>query len=315
MIKRFLPLLLVFFLVPVAAHAATLTLGGPGSVRVGDVFTVPVLLSTAASANAVSGTVTYPTDLLTLQSVSKSGSIITLWPTDPSTGNATVDFGGIILNPGWSGTRGTIVTMTFVAKSVGSATIEFESDASVLANDGSATEILSGTSPSSIDIAAASKAPSVPIKTSTKPATTPTPEKTTSSTPTTTPAVAATEPTQPSPELVAPMHSGLTLSAFAHSTLFLNLLELTLLLLLIFLAWHRYERGVPPFYFTFEGKAPMTPPEPEVLLKQFDTLKEAIKLEALSIQKIKEGQPLTEEEEKFLTLFKKLMNTVEGSSQ
>jgi hypothetical protein len=94
--------------------------------------------------------------------------------------------------------------------------------------------------------------------------------------------------------------------------LFINILELLLVLLVIFLAWHRYNRGVPPFYFTFEGKAPMTPPTPEVLLKQFDELKEAIKLEAVALQSAKAGQPMSESEQRFIMLFEKLIKEIES---
>src|SRR5437764_9558563 len=111
MIKRSALLLLAALLLPAMAQAATLSLGGPASASVGSEFNVPIFLSSDTSANAVSGTVTYPTDLLTLQSVSKGGSIINLWPTDPVPGNGTVEFGGVILNPGWSGTRGTVLVL------------------------------------------------------------------------------------------------------------------------------------------------------------------------------------------------------------
>lgn len=150
--KRLLPVL--FFLVlPVAAHAATLTFGGPSGAAVGGTFNVPVLLTTAAgeSANAISGTVTYSTKELTLVAVSKNTSIITLWPTDPTQSAGSAHFEGVILNPGYSGSGGTVITLTFQAKAAGAAAVAL-SDASVLANDGNATPILSGTSPASIAI-------------------------------------------------------------------------------------------------------------------------------------------------------------------
>jgi hypothetical protein len=149
-----------FAFLPAIASAATLTLGGPAQVTVGETFSIPVILSTedGESANAVSATINYPSQLLTLVSISKAASIITLWPQDPSISDASGQFEGVILNPGWSGTNGVVATLTFRAKVGGNASLAF-ADASVLANDGKGTPILSGTTPRSITVSAQASVP------------------------------------------------------------------------------------------------------------------------------------------------------------
>lgn len=58
-----------------------------------------------------------------------------------SNSNGTVNFEGIVLNPGFTGEAGKILTINFKAKAVGEAALTFFS-ASVLANDGEGTNIL-----------------------------------------------------------------------------------------------------------------------------------------------------------------------------
>lgn len=146
----------VFVSVPISTEAATLTLGGSSQATVGQTLSIPVLLSTAPgeNANAASATITYPSNILTLASVSKAGSIINLWAQDPSMGTRSASFEGVILNPGWSGSGGVVVTLVFQVKAAGSGSITF-SDASVLANDGNATPILSSAPAKNITVTGA----------------------------------------------------------------------------------------------------------------------------------------------------------------
>ena len=115
-----------------------------GSYNVGKTFIVDFYVTNNSQAiNAVSGVLSYPKDLLQVQSLSKSGSIIKLWAEEPGYSNneGTVKFDGVILNPGFSGARGKILSVTFLVKKSGNAPITFTSG-SVLANDGEATNIL-----------------------------------------------------------------------------------------------------------------------------------------------------------------------------
>lgn len=124
-----------------------------GSVTVGDNIKIRVVLSSPdQSANAISGTVSFSKDILTLNSISKSDSLVSLWPVEPSysNGSGTANFEGVVLN-GYKGNSGTILTLFFKAKASGTAVIKF-SDASVLANDGQGTQILNGTGESRFDV-------------------------------------------------------------------------------------------------------------------------------------------------------------------
>ncbi|PIY71246.1 hypothetical protein COY88_01350, partial [Candidatus Roizmanbacteria bacterium CG_4_10_14_0_8_um_filter_35_28] len=74
---------------------------------------------------------------------SKTGSIFILWVQEPSFLNSvgTINFEGIVLNPGFTGAAGKIITTNFKVKAAGVATLNFSSG-SVLANDGKGTNIL-----------------------------------------------------------------------------------------------------------------------------------------------------------------------------
>lgn len=134
-------------LAPFSAQAASLNFSPPsGSYGVGSTFSVHVNVESSAEAmNAASGVVSFPWDKLEVVSISKQGSIFSLWPAEPSFSNSqgTVSFEGIVLNPGYIGANGKILTITFKARSVGVANVSFSS-ASVLANDGTGANILDG---------------------------------------------------------------------------------------------------------------------------------------------------------------------------
>jgi len=135
---------LIVGLFPVVTFAASLTFSPQsGTYTAGSKITVNVYVSSAdQSMNAVSGTLSFPTDLLSVSSISKSSSIISLWTIEPNFSNnaGSVNFEGIVLNPGFIGSNGKIISVTFTARSVGTANIAFNSG-SVLANDGTGTSL------------------------------------------------------------------------------------------------------------------------------------------------------------------------------
>ncbi|TSC61429.1 MAG: Uncharacterized protein Greene041614_1082 [Parcubacteria group bacterium Greene0416_14] len=139
-------LFLIFCAWPTIARAATLSLvPSTGSHSVGDTFSLTVIVGSADQAmNAASGQISFPADKLVVASVSKDASVISLWVEEPSFSNSdgTVRFEGVVLNPGFIGASGKIITIHFRAKAPGEATIMFTSG-SVLANDGQGTNILS----------------------------------------------------------------------------------------------------------------------------------------------------------------------------
>jgi hypothetical protein len=115
-----------------------------GTYHVGDTIRVKVIASTDKPMNAFSANVTFSKETLTLDSISKSSSLIDLWPREAVASNSGgfTNFEGVILN-GYTGDAGNMITLVFKAKSTGMATLQFTA-VSILANDGEGTEIFSG---------------------------------------------------------------------------------------------------------------------------------------------------------------------------
>lgn len=144
----FLLSVIFFWSNPSSAAAAALSMSPSyGSYAVGDSIMVTMLVSSDGKAiNAVAGTISFSKDTLEALSLSTAGSVISLWVQDPTVFNGTgrVNFEGIILNPGFSGSSGKIITVTFKVKAPGSASVKFLTG-SVLANDGAGTNLLEST--------------------------------------------------------------------------------------------------------------------------------------------------------------------------
>jgi hypothetical protein len=147
-----------FFSSAMSVHAARLDLlPTTSSVKVGDTFKIRITLSSPnTSANAISGNVSFSNNLLSLTSISKSNSIVSLWPVEPTYSNSsgTASFEGVVLN-GYTGSNATILTLSFKAKALGNAQINF-SQGGVLANDGSGTSLSTSLGDSQISILASS---------------------------------------------------------------------------------------------------------------------------------------------------------------
>ena len=143
-------LLFVFcslFFTPFVIHAASLNISPASATRtVGSTFDVTVFVSSPDKAvNVATGVLSYPTDKLEVLGLSKVNSIMNHYVQESTFSNAqgNVIFEGIVFNPGYTGTRGTVIIVKFRAKAVGVANVNFVSG-SVLANDGAGTEVLSG---------------------------------------------------------------------------------------------------------------------------------------------------------------------------
>lgn len=146
----------VLLLCPAFVSAATLSFGAGLTYTEGDTVRMPILLSSEEPVNAASAGVLYDQNVLSLISISKAGSIVSLWAEEPSFTNTagTAQFEGVMLNPGWNGASGVLVTLIFRAKASGSTVLRLV-NGSVLANDGRGTELLSATYPTSLTIAPA----------------------------------------------------------------------------------------------------------------------------------------------------------------
>lgn len=136
--------------------AADIVLTPSSGTITNDSFTVDVYVSgNTQPINAVSAAISFPTDQLSIVSISKAGSIIALWAEEPSYSNAvgTARFEGVILNPGFSGARGKVVSIRFAKKTTGQSTIRLTAG-SVLANDGMATNVLQNLGSATFTLAA-----------------------------------------------------------------------------------------------------------------------------------------------------------------
>ena len=133
------------FSMPRHAAAATLDLSpASGTYSVGQLFDVSVDVSSPdAAVNATQATISFPPGTVNVEGVSEDGSIANLWVQQPSYSNTagTVSFAAVTVNPGFTGTTGHLITITFRAEAPGNAEISFISGAA-LANDGKGTNIL-----------------------------------------------------------------------------------------------------------------------------------------------------------------------------
>ncbi len=126
------------------------------SVAVGQNITISVDVSSEAqSINVVSGKLSYDKNLLKIKSISKSESIIKFWVQEPVatvTGNTgSIVFEGLIMNPGFKGKKGRVVTLSFEAIKEGVANLGV-SNQNILANDGVGTSLPVATQPSMVTI-------------------------------------------------------------------------------------------------------------------------------------------------------------------
>src|SRR6185295_9027733 len=95
--KKILFTSLIFVLTPLTSLAATLYVGAPPSAHVGDTFTAEIFLDTDnQNLNAFEGSITIPREL-ELTDIRYSGSVVSLWLTEPKERTpGVVDFAGII---------------------------------------------------------------------------------------------------------------------------------------------------------------------------------------------------------------------------
>jgi len=142
-------------------YAATLYFSpSSGTYTVGSTVSVSAYVSSVDQAiNAASGVISFSKDKLEVVSLSKTGSVFSLWVQEPSFSNSagTVNFEGILLNPGFTGTSGKLITVNFRIKAAGIAALNFSSG-SVLANDGQGTNILTSLGNASFSLGGAGPA-------------------------------------------------------------------------------------------------------------------------------------------------------------
>lgn len=152
--------IVAFFLSPQYSRAADLSLTpATGSVSAGQKLSVQVVVDPSGdSVNASDGTITFDKSLLSVDSVTKDGSVFSLWTADPSFSNTegTINFSGG--TPTAFSNKGKIMTVVFKGKAPGSATISF-SKASILAADGKGTDVYKTGNSATLTVTEAASAP------------------------------------------------------------------------------------------------------------------------------------------------------------
>jgi len=139
---KFLSLVFIFlFLVFNSTQATTLYLM-PSSQTIyqGETFIAEVRLNTEGEEiNVVKADLEFPANLLEALDLSKGGSILTLWPEEPTFSSKE---GSIALTGGLPGGflgDGLILKITFLAKEIGQTNVNLKEDSQVLLNDGKGT--------------------------------------------------------------------------------------------------------------------------------------------------------------------------------
>lgn len=149
-----------FFIFASSAHAADVVLSpSSGSYNSGQTFTATVqAVPNGDNINAVEAQLSFDPSVLSVVSVAKTGSVFSLWTTEPTFSNSagTIEFGGGSPTPFSS--RSTLVVITFRATAEGSATVSFD-EASALAADGLGTDVLENSPSATYTITAGSTPP------------------------------------------------------------------------------------------------------------------------------------------------------------
>lgn len=144
-----------------------------GTYSTGQTFTATIQVDPKGdSVNAVEAQLKYNPAVISVVSVSKAGSVFSLWTTEPAFSNSagTITFGGGSPTP--FSARSNLLTVTFRAVAEGTGTVSFTS-ASALAADGLGTDVLDASPSANYTISAATVTPP-PVETPTE--TTPPPQ-------------------------------------------------------------------------------------------------------------------------------------------
>lgn len=123
-----------------AAGASLFLTPSSGSKYVGDKFNVLLYVNSEQASNSYD--VYLSTSNLTVTGFSVGGSICILYPFPPSYNNISAHFECGLPTPGYTGSNGYISAITVKGNAPGKATVSIDSNSSVLANDGSGTNIL-----------------------------------------------------------------------------------------------------------------------------------------------------------------------------
>lgn len=151
-----------FILFPYLANAADMYLVlDKAQVTAGSTFSGTVYISTnEVKVNNAEGNLFFPTDLISVDSVTTANSTFNIWIEQPTFSNSSgmISFNGGLPNPGYSGQAGNILKVNFRAKKSGTADLSFGSSA-IRANDGLGTNVFSQARGATIAISDAIQVP------------------------------------------------------------------------------------------------------------------------------------------------------------
>lgn len=165
----FAVVLFLFLCVQIVPASAANVVVSPstGTYSVNQSFTTTIQVDPQGeSVNAVEAKLSFDNTKLSVVSVAKTGSVFSLWTTEPTFSNTagTIDFGGGSPTPFSS--RSTLVVVTFRALAEGSGTVRVTS-ASALAADGLGTDVYESSTDGTFTISAASAPEPTPTPTPT----------------------------------------------------------------------------------------------------------------------------------------------------
>jgi hypothetical protein len=159
--KKYLGILVFVFLIfassgvfnRVKAAASLYFTASSVKVYVGQNFTLYPKVNTGGDAtNAYIVNITFSSNSIQPVSITKNGSICSLYTSEPSYTSTTATISCGLPTPGYNGSAGGLGVITFKAKGVGSAVISISGASKVLANDGLGTDILGSTGSITITI-------------------------------------------------------------------------------------------------------------------------------------------------------------------
>lgn len=142
--KKFFLFTLLFFFIstPGVVFADEIRLDtNKTEVRVGEEFTLSVIVHTNKIINAIEGYVAFSASLLEVKEVRDGNSVVNFWVEKPNGDTpGRVIFSGITPG-GWSGPNQLLFSVVFVAKEIGSAGVEIK-EVRALKNDGVGSKII-----------------------------------------------------------------------------------------------------------------------------------------------------------------------------
>lgn len=287
---------LAVYSAPVYVQAASLLFSQTANTcAVGTTCTATVRVSADQYINAASGVISFPPDKLEVRSISKSPSLFNLWAQEPTFSNAlgTITFEGVVLNPGFMG-NGTVLTVTFRAKTAGTAGLSFSSG-QILANDGAGTNVLTslGTSFFTIQSAPAPESAPAPAE---QGVTTPESEEE---------PVVIEYDQEPVP--AEPVRSVFMFSPEAVRVAAVAAPLILLTLLFAWLAWYLRKHAI---HRTRSVGREVHRAE-SALHQVFDDLREDLADSIRRLEKAQTKRALTKEEDRILTQFKKHLDSAE----